>query len=206
MLKPGGGHPLTQTLRCFERQSAQWADFISPTSMSKMPMKDALKASQHNWHTVLEQPPCLRCRWSDENWSEYQHSADCWHASSIPCLWVEHSTQPRFDCFSLFGHGLTCCPSPLHAPTLVSSDTDWQSDSKVYSVFFIPTGGTWKGGTVLIGYYDYLGTWPKNSHRQIIVTGRQFLSTNMTFGISHNTLFWVILSQYPISTVSLCDY
>jgi len=26
--------------------------------------------------------------------------------------------------------------------------------------------------TVLIGYYDYLGTWPKNSHRPIIVTGR----------------------------------
>ena len=27
-------------------------------------------------------------------------------------------------------------------------------------------------GTVLIGYYDYLGTRPKNSHRPIIVTGR----------------------------------
>ena len=28
------------------------------------------------------------------------------------------------------------------------------------------------GITVLIGYYDYLGTRPKNSHRPIIVTGR----------------------------------
>ena len=27
-------------------------------------------------------------------------------------------------------------------------------------------------GTVLIRYYDYLGTWPKNSHRPIIVIGR----------------------------------
>ena len=27
-------------------------------------------------------------------------------------------------------------------------------------------------GTVLIGYYDYLGTRTKNSHRPIIVTGR----------------------------------
>ena len=27
-------------------------------------------------------------------------------------------------------------------------------------------------GTVLIGYYDYLRTRPKNSHRPIIVTGR----------------------------------
>ena len=26
--------------------------------------------------------------------------------------------------------------------------------------------------TVLIGYYDYLGKRPKNSHRPIIVTGR----------------------------------
>ena len=26
--------------------------------------------------------------------------------------------------------------------------------------------------TVLIGYFDYLGTRPKNSHRPIIVTGR----------------------------------
>ena len=26
--------------------------------------------------------------------------------------------------------------------------------------------------TVIIGYYDYLGTRPKNSHRPIIVTGR----------------------------------
>ena len=25
--------------------------------------------------------------------------------------------------------------------------------------------------TVLMGYYDYLGTWPKSSHRPIIVTG-----------------------------------
>ena len=29
-----------------------------------------------------------------------------------------------------------------------------------------------KQNTVLIGYYDYLGTWPKNSHRPIIVTGQ----------------------------------
>ena len=29
-----------------------------------------------------------------------------------------------------------------------------------------------KLNTVLIGYYDYLGTRPKNSHRPIIVTGR----------------------------------
>ena len=28
------------------------------------------------------------------------------------------------------------------------------------------------GYTEDIGYYDYLGTWGKNSHRQIIVTGR----------------------------------
>ena len=30
----------------------------------------------------------------------------------------------------------------------------------------------WSYITVLIGYYDYLGTRPKNSHRLIIVTGR----------------------------------
>ena len=29
-----------------------------------------------------------------------------------------------------------------------------------------------RDNTVLIGYYDYLGTRPKNSHRPIIVTGR----------------------------------
>ena len=31
--------------------------------------------------------------------------------------------------------------------------------------------GLLESGTVLIGYYDYLGTRPKNSHRLIIVTG-----------------------------------
>ena len=50
-------------------------------------------------------------------------------------------------------------------------------------------------GTVLIGYYDYLGTRPKNSHMAIIVTGRSFKSNKTEFGNIHGTQFWGILSQ-----------
>ena len=53
--------------------------------------------------------------------------------------------------------------------------------------------------TVLIGYYDYLGTRPKNSHRQIIVTGRQSLEKILS------QIQKIQKSQSPVKGIKILD-